>query len=330
MNRADAKQQQGRTVLIDLGNEGTFFATLHSIVTPPQQVWNGEVTITGIFTLPVFSKIDTLLDKPGKNMQVNGQKIFPVSPDRQHVSFSVTLSEAIEDKKAQITERSRQNSLEMKQYNDILRQLSPKDASLHPPVDDVHYIYYKIEKSKDVIYLTEPKMGDVLELANCPFQLEAADPQQGWINVNHIKGFRFANESGDVLTLRNHDWVRIHPEQFEPYTILLNELDKTSRQGLKQALVHFSLTDSDLLECHNRLLYELLQSSPEATLKGVNFISYQRNGLTVIIQHHYVRHIHNKETDYVYDRFECTADNGERKIYMYTNNAYTKNEKTDQ
>ncbi|GAK00048.1 DUF2777 family protein [Geomicrobium sp. JCM 19055] len=113
--------------------------------------------------------------------------------------------------------------------------------------------------------------------------------------------------------------IRIHKEQFEPFQILLNELELPAKESLAVLLRDFGFKRKHLVKCHNTLLRQLLHAQEEHQFSGVNFLFFQKDGNSIVIQHRYERILHQVGEDYVYDRFECTSDTNQRQVVTYTN-----------
>jgi hypothetical protein len=84
-------------------------------------------------------------------------------------------------------------------------------------------------------------------------------------------------------------------------------------------LERYQITHDDLVECHNSLLAQLLQSDGKKSFQGVNFLTYRGPLGTIIVQHHYERMLQDYNNDRIYDRFEITTEQGKRSISTYTN-----------
>ncbi|MGY4690051.1 DUF2777 family protein [Salibacterium sp. K-3] len=326
MNRQEASKHIGSTVLVDQGEDGVYYARLEEILTPPKKTWSGTVVITGLFQVPAVHRSDVIPDMKARSLTVPGSKIeSPDQPLEEDFDSSVltAVTSVIEELQttadAYLSAAKTWKEVEAA-YGGSLPEPAGKPDSKEE--DGPAYVTYRIKKQNGQPFLYEPLYGDELELEGCPFEFEVKLSGR-WTPVSHSRHFTFKDRTGAAVTLDEGDNVRIHTEQFQPFTILLNELEHPSRRSLLQDLEDFGFSRSDLMDCHNRLLYELLQSEGASSFSGVNFLTFQSKSATLIVQHHYERILKSDAQDYVYDRFEYTADNGVRRISTYTS-AYSK------
>ncbi|MFB4163357.1 DUF2777 family protein [Alteribacillus sp. JSM 102045] len=328
MNRNEATKYKGSTVLVDKGIEGVFYGRLEEVFTPPKKTWSGKVFILGLAKAPELEAADTIDEKKNVYVTVPGSKIH--LPDMEwNLSFNESVVQAIQSTINELFHTSNQQLQAAEKWQEI--GLIYGDISFpSPPInkkenqkDDDPYVYYQIQEKDGSLYLTESVNGDKLDLDGCPFELEIQKAGSTWIPVTYKQYYTFQDNKGKEHRAKKDNWVRIHKEQFQPFTILLNELEHPARKSLLNRIRSFGFNQNNLVDCHNRLLYELLQSEGTSSFKGVNFLTFRKPGKTLLIQHHYERTLHTDSPDYVFDRFECTTDNGERSISTYTN-AYSK------
>ncbi|SDH05729.1 Protein of unknown function [Alteribacillus persepolensis] len=329
MNRIEATKYKGKTVLVDIGSEGVFYGLLEEVYAPPKKTWSGKVFIKGMAKAPVLEKADTIDEKKEVYVTVAGSKIH-TTEEEWTLSFNESVVQAIQSAINELHENLNKHTAQAKKwkdigsvYGDVHVPSTPSSAEEEQAVVQDDYIYYQLAEDDGSVYLLEPINKDTLELEGCPFELEIQWTNNTWIPVTYHRRFTFIDNRGKQYQIQPQSRVRIHKEQFQPFTILLNELEHPARKTLWQRIHAFGFERSHLEDCHNRLLYELLQSENTSRFKGVNFITFRKSGKTLLIQHHYERELKTNTPDYVFDRFECTTDNGERSVSTYTN-AYSK------
>ncbi|SDH42961.1 DUF2777 family protein [Alteribacillus bidgolensis] len=328
MNRTEATKHKGSTVLVDKGIEGVFYGRLDEVFTPPKKAWSGKVFILGVAQTPELHAADTIDEKKNAYVTVPGSKIH--SPDKKwDMSFNDSVVKAIQTTINELYTASKQQLETAQTWKDIgsvYGQITIPSLPLNKEesqTEEQNYIYYQIQENQGDVHLIEPTNGDTLELEGCPFELEIQKSSNIWVPVTYKNHFTFQDHKGKEYKIKKNDSVRIHKEQFQPFTILLNELEHPARKSLWQRIHSFGFERTHLEDCHNRLLYELLQAEGTSSFKGVNFLTFRKPGKTLLIQHHYERILRTHSQDYVFDRFECTTDSGERSISTYTN-AYSK------
>ncbi|RSL33756.1 DUF2777 family protein [Salibacterium salarium] len=324
MKRLEATKNIGNTVLVNIGSEGIYYGTLEEVFTPPKKIWSGQVFILGVAEAPDIEKADTIKQKKDSSIVVTGSKI--TLPDKTwNMDFNTSVIAAIQTLIDDFDEKINDYTQLISKWKEIgsyYGETYESDVTTPEHGHKDQYVYYYIDKKDGHPFLYEPTYGDELELEGCPFEFEIHKSGK-WINVSHDHGFTFKDEKGKSYSLHQNETIRVHQEQFQPFTILLNELEHPARKSILEDIEVLGFTRDDLLHCHNRLLYELLQSEGSSSFKGVNFLTFQKSGRTLIVQHHYERILKAESQDYVYDRFEYTTDNGERRISTYTS-AYSK------
>ncbi|SFP43572.1 DUF2777 family protein [Salibacterium halotolerans] len=325
MNRQEASKHIGSTVIVDQGQDGVYYGRLEEVQTPPKKMWSGKVTITGLFDVPAVHRSDVILKMKDQSIVVPGGKI-DITEEPQTTDFESSAKAALKQVIENLQAASESYASEAETWQEVKASFENEPAEKKQKQSDEQqapsYVVYRIKKQQDHPFLYEPIHGDELELEGCPFEFEIKINGR-WHPASHSRDFTFTDETGASVTLNEGDNVRIHTEQFQPFTILLNELEHPSRRSLLKDLEDFGFSGSDLMDCHNRLLHELLQSEGTTDFKGVNFLMFQTTSSTLVVQHHYERVLKSNAQDYVYDRFEYTADNGVRRISTYTS-AYSK------
>ncbi|MFB5661733.1 DUF2777 family protein [Alteribacillus sp. HJP-4] len=324
MNRTEAMKLKGKTVLIDKGEKGVYYGELLDIAAPPKKMWAGKVKIKGVIELPILQEVDSL---PGKKtpayMTVPGSKIQAYTAGASSLTYAETVVQAINKKLQKLYDKGAAIQATAKSWATLGSRFGEMDNpfDLQKNVVSVKedYVYYQLKKEKGRPFLHEPVNGDVLDLEECPFEFEISKPGKSWIEVTHLTGFTFEDLNGKEVQLKEFEWVRIHKQQFQPFHILLNELEDPSQKSLLHGIHSLGFTLDQLDQCHNHLLQQLLHSDGIASFQGVNFISFQNNYKTLMVQHHYERELKQDNQDFVFDRFEFTTDEGERSISSYTN-----------
>lgn len=327
MNRTEALKHVGNIVLIDKGKEGKYYGQLEEVFTPPKKTWSGKVLVLGVASPPEFEKMHVLKDLKETAITVPGSKIEETDQSWQSTydeSAAAVIQKIVRMLHEQATEQ-RTLAEQWKEFGAHFGQITlPKSEEEKAAKDSAEepYVYYRLRHKKGYVYLEEEINRDILELEGCPFEFDIQH-QGKWVPATHVHAFTFQDNKKKQHQLRELDWVRIHKSQFEPFAILLNELEHPARDSFLRDLKAFGFTKDHITDCHNRLLYELLHAEGTTHFKGVNFITFKKPGKTLFVQHHYERVLHKDQPDYVYDRFECTTDKGKRSIATYTN-AYTK------
>ncbi|SFE35444.1 DUF2777 family protein [Alteribacillus iranensis] len=326
MNRTEALKHIGSTILIDKGKEGTYFGRLEEVFTPPKKTWSGKVTILGVSEPPDLEHAHSLQELKNATVTVPGSKIKK-SEMEWDLSYEASACQAVQQVIDDIHKQVETYNQSAAQWREIGSQFGAMDVEKTPteentPLPDEPYVYYRVRQSKESVYLEEEINRETLELEGCPFEFEIQYKGK-WIAASYAYALTFEDKKGKKHQVKEYDWVRIHTNQFDPFTILLNELEQPARESFMRDLQAFGFTTKHMVDCHNRLLYELLQAEGMASFKGVNFITFKKTGKTLFVQHHYERTLYEDQPDFVYDRFECTTDEGKRRIATYTN-AYTK------
>ncbi|MFC5714291.1 DUF2777 family protein [Thalassorhabdus alkalitolerans] len=320
MNRAKASQYKGQTIVVDEGKMGSYFGILTNIDALPNKPWMASVRITGIQALPASADLHEPMYLEGEVVECLGTKVK--EPENEYTgSYESSFIDALQKKGQWLQEKTAQytsflHAIEKKLqfYNASLTNVGEIDQK----TEDESFVYYSIVKVNDILYLQEDTRDEQLELEGCPFTLEIEYKHQ-WIKCTPAGGLSFLSENGKLIPVSEGARVRISRQQFEPFTILLNELEQPSRQSLEKGLRTLGFTEKDLVKCHNRLLHELLARDAETSFQGVNFLMFQKNSSTLIVQHHYERTLQQNSPDSIFDRFEFTTDQGARSIITYSN-----------
>ncbi|WP_018922314.1 DUF2777 family protein [Salsuginibacillus kocurii] len=335
MDRKEAKQYEGKLVIVDEKEQGTYIGTLTEVHAPPRKAWSGLISIQGVYSYPFLDQGGALIYQQGDIVEATGSRIHAYE-DEAPSSYSATVLVAIEERMKEI----QLNLEQLHQYEQKLNEhkmafnsksIAQSTSSIHPhtetteaekdPDNDTHALYELQLKRRSPV-LKDTTTGEFLDLIGCPFELEIQH-HDTWVSAYHEDGFTFITEKNERVQATQGATVRIHRQQFDPFQILLNELEAPSKKTLDQCVQRFGFTRKDLSHCHNTLLHQLLQSENETTFSGVNLLIFQNHESTLFIQHLYERELLEDDDDTVYDRFECTTDQNIRHIVTYTN-SFTK------
>ncbi|GAE25007.1 hypothetical protein JCM9140_976 [Halalkalibacter wakoensis JCM 9140] len=321
MDRKQAQKIIGTFVAIDAQVNGSFYGTLEKIIAEPKKTWKGLVRIKGVLSLPKFQKevdgmlLEHLLFKDNELVEVEGSKLKECEKHKMSKSFKESVIKAVETRNKEWEKDI--NLLKQKQTKLAGAISSFYSEDFSPKVAEKNVITYTFHHDgNDYILIDEAE--ERLELRDCPFTLNweiKNKKMSGLYEDNGVfvsnDGYRYVPKEGAVFTIDRN--------QFDPYTILQNELEPAALQSLEKMLAHFGLTHEDLIECHNSLLTQLLETTGKKSFKGVNFLLYKGQAETIVVQHHYDRTLSNVATDLIYDRFEFTTEKGKRAISTYTN-----------
>jgi hypothetical protein len=314
MNRQEAKAMIGKYIAVNEGSKGTYVGQLLEVITPPQSTWEGIVRITGVSAIPSIDgdALDAinLLYAENEKIKVSGRKLTPLGKPFNgsfNESFAIALKEAWD--KAQDKNRHFEQSMSFLQQE--LRKLNAE----HLIYEDA-FVYYQLVKKGRKLYIYDEKKRESLSLEGCPFEFEIKVNNE-WETAYYKKGFTFETVSHNRIELKHGSTVRLNKAQFDPYKILLNELDEPSLNALERGLEKLGVEHENSVYCHNSLLIHLLSSFNQSFFSGVNFISYATETNQFVVQHHYERTMRDDEPDITFDRFEFTSDKGERVLTTY-------------
>ncbi|MBM7633476.1 DUF2777 family protein [Geomicrobium sediminis] len=315
MNRKEAHLTQGKTVVFTEQNpKCSYYGVLQHIETPKNKIWTGKIVVQGVYEIHNADDIFSLHYSGGEEVDVTGDKISTFSGKVARSFRSSTLMA--------IAKLEKSTNANIHQLEEKKRQLQENRLRLkngHRTSEDP-YLYFKLQSIEDEVVLVEQSQSEQMMLDGCPFDLEWLDSKKDeWQPVNYDQDFKFRLKSGKKVRLKEGSIIRIHKEQFEPFQILLNELELPAKESLAVLLRDFGFKRKHLVKCHNTLLRQLLHAQEEHQFSGVNFLFFQKDGNSIVIQHRYERILHQVGEDYVYDRFECTSDTNQRQVVTYTN-----------
>ncbi|WP_181186055.1 DUF2777 family protein [Alkalicoccus urumqiensis] len=315
MNRQEAHTFLGRHVLINEGRSGSYVGTLLDIESPAGSPWKGRVRIEGIVEAPDFNELLTGLEplsyEKGEEVYLPGRAVQPWH-DSFELSYRQSLGASLKERwdqaseaAAQAEEKRRVLQMELRKWQ--MEHLLSEDA----------YVYYDIVQKRRTLYIYDSLKEESLTLEGCPFEFELK-VQNRWEPVYYSEGRRFVTPDGEEYTAGEGDKVRLNKEQFDPYKMLLNELETPAVKALERGLSKLKASHENCMHCHNSLLVKLLGSFEQQSFQGVNFITYETPEGTLMVQHHYERDMYDDRPDRTFDRFEFTLDDGTRMITSYS------------
>lgn len=315
MDRKTAKNHIGKKVLVNEGSLGQYIATLDEMLSEPNKPWKAIVRIKGIYLYPDFSVEKLELMKPKfKNNELyecSGQKIEAFNEPFPH-TFNESLINALKEKWDTIHQINQDTEVELSLIQQELRRLEAEHL-----IFEASHVYYKlVKKGRDILIYDEGKQ-ETLPLDGCPFEFEIKYNEE-WVPAVQINGFIFETESGHEIELKHGSKLRLNKTQFDPYQMLINELEEPSVHALERGLKQLNIGHEHSVYCHNSLLIKMLTTFDDDDLIGVNFISYSNDKHQFVVQHHYERNFSDDAENATYDRFEFTSDTGERVLTTYT------------
>ncbi|MBU8907320.1 DUF2777 family protein [Desertibacillus haloalkaliphilus] len=342
MDRKEAQNHIGKQVLIDEAIKGQYVGELIDVVAEPRKPWRGIVKIKGVDEFPslqINSEGHCKLQEPiysvGDVAEFASTKIKPL-PAPFESSFEQSVIDSIYKKLSSYEQTTSQYEHLISHLTDYLEtnypnQIDPNKLK-HKQTNrnqqyveqdfDENYILYVVQDNHAEVILYDEDKKQHLVLEGCPFEFEVKHGNE-WVTGHYLSNWKFQTSDNSVITLTPNQKIRLHKKQFEPYHILIKELENPARLSLEKSLKNFGMTHNHAVDCHNSLLFKLLHSTEENKFSGVNFITYKRKQKTIVVQHHYERELIENDNDVIYDRFEFTTDSGQRSIITYTN-SYSK------
>lgn len=321
MNRKEANNYIGKQIRVVDPLLGNYLGELVDIIAEPRKPWRGYVKIKKIEQDPTQNKLDqnqnftTLPFANGKTYEIAGSKIEPVTAEKE---LPLDLNEPIITsllKKIDDSQTQKENILL------LLTKLKTELKKIDPTYTfddtiDSDFQYYTVSNEKDFFYLVDDSNNQI-PLQDCPFDFQINVKGQ-WIVVQYDAELNFIDKSQQRYQVKEQTKIRLNKDQFDPYQLFINELEKPALDSLNSGLKKYQMSHKDCVNCHNALLNQYLSSEESKQFKGVNFIAYQKAGVTLLVQHHYEREISDNGDDVTYDRFEYTNDKGKRILMTYT------------
>ncbi|WP_368504441.1 DUF2777 family protein [Alkalihalophilus sp. As8PL] len=327
MDRKQAQQNLNQLVIINENLGSLFVGKLLEVITLPNKPWRGKVEIK--YVMNVGENLDQAgvivppAYKDGDKIEFPGNKLSPLpSSFNMPKSFDHSHANAIAANLTDIFEQQKQLLIKENQYLAYLKQEKLDHLLNRQNSKEKSYISYAFYQSGSR-YLLIDEQETTLDLADCPFEFRWLNKKKEVLGYYAGDGI-FTSHTGEEYRPTEGDTIFIDKEQFEPYFILRNELEPSSLELLESNLIEYQLTHRDLIDCHNSLLLQLLQSTGQQSFKGVNFLMYRSKAGHVMVQHHYERTLTEQESDHVFDRFEFTSDTGKRSVATYISNMTNK------
>ncbi|OIJ14759.1 hypothetical protein BKP37_07200 [Anaerobacillus alkalilacustris] len=315
MNRKEANNHIGKQIRVVDPLLGSYIGELLEIIAEPRKPWRGKVKINAIEQYPVQNLSDLnvdILTRPsfthGEIYEIAGSKIEPILGDVDNLDYHSSLLDALVNEINYFESEKEKITHVLSELNDDLKKLDPESGN------DVQY--FTILKDNEIVYLLDVD-NNRIPLKQCPFPFQIKNKGQ-WVNVQYDIGLTFIDENKKRYQVKEGGQIRLIKDHFSPYHLFMNELEKPALDSLNSGLSKFDVSHDHCVHCHNSLLMKYLSSQNEKVLKGVNFISYQKDEMTLLVQHHYERESSKDGQDITYDRFEFTNDQGKRLLMTYS------------
>lgn len=323
MDRKEALSQIGKHVVVDEQTQGKYIGILKDVIVEPRKPWKGLVEIVGIDQFPQqeLSNIkDFFIREPiyanNEQVEIASSKISPALKT-EYASYNETIINAVNELLDEYDQMIDTYNCAYEAFEEYLSKTIYKTAEEHKQIVD-DYVRYTVKNVNNQPVLLDIHQGEHLPLEGCPFEFELK-VKENWIKGNYISGWTFQSVKGKKYKLKEGQEMRLDKKHLDPYQLLINELEKPALNSLEKSLEVYDLAHGNVVHCHNSLLVQLLTSDNQEKFNGVNFITYQNTAITIIVQHHYERHLMENGNDKIYDRFELTTDKGKRSILTYTN-----------
>ncbi|WP_171051699.1 DUF2777 family protein [Alteribacter natronophilus] len=314
MDRRTASLNIGKPVRINEGKNGEYAGILEDVTAEPRKIWTGSVRITGVLSYPDIpsdaNKLPAPLYRENENVFCSGNKISPLRSDHP-AGYKQSIAAALAEKWNRVENEKEANESILALIHQELKRRKAEDLLYQDS-----YVYYHLVKKARHYYVYDEEKKEALSLDGCPFEFEIKVKGR-WQKARTREGAEFELDGGRTVELKHGDVLRLNKVQFDPYRILINELDPPALQALERGLQKLEIFHENSVYCHNSLLIQLLSDVDQDMFEGVNFISYATDKHQFIVQHHYEREIFEDQPDRTYDRFEFTADTGERLITTY-------------
>lgn len=321
MNRKEANNYIAKKIRVVDPLLGNYLGELVDIIAEPRKPWRGYVKIVEIEqesakkTLDQRQRDTTPPFVIGKTYEIAGSKIVPITAKKEspldlEEPKITALLKKIDDFQTQ-KEHAAHMLTKLKAE---LKRIDPTyafDETLDPD-----FKYYTVSNQKDFYYLVD-ESNNQIPLDDCPFDFQI-NVKGKWISVQYDAELNFIDKNQRRYQVKEQAKIRLNKDQFDPYQLFVNELEKPALDSLNSGLKKYQMSHKDCVYCHNALLNQYLASEEAKQFKGVNFISYQKSGVTLLVQHHYERDIFDNGEDITYDRFEYTSDKGKRILMTYT------------
>jgi hypothetical protein len=314
MDRKTAFKYKGKEVILDEGNKGSYVAVLENILADPGKPWRAILRITGVYDYPDFSEELELAPphlKANDRIECPGQRIKVLKHNFIY-GYDESVTKALKVKWDKIQELNENTEIMLSTIQQELRRLHAEHLLF-----EESYVYYELVEKSGSSYIVDKDKGEILALDGCPFEFEVRSGDE-WVPALHLDGTLFEIADGQQIRLKYGSLIRLNKSQFDPYKILINELEHPSLIALERGLQQLGIGHEHSVYCHNSLLLQMMDSFTRDTFSGVNFLSYASEKKQFVVQHHYERTYRKNDDDHTYDRFEFTSDSGERILTTYT------------
>ena len=324
MDRKKAQSFIDKFIKVDDGASGSYIAILKEIIAEPRKPWRGIVQIKAVLIFPAInnSKIQNHLlpYQEDQMIEFDGAKLseYKQSTPVPYENSLVTSAQVfMNNLQAEQLLLEKKEKTILSYFEDKGIEFDATNISNSEDDENGEFIIYTFHHDGDRYILIDDQ-DERLDLQDCPFKISWKHKDQVITGIYESNG-TFLSDNGVRYSPKEGAVFIIAKEQFDPYVILLNELEPTALASLEKNLAYHQLQHDDLVDCHNSLLTQLLDGDGQKSFKGVNFLSYNGEHGVVYVQHHYERELRRYKNDKVYDRFEFTTEQGKRSIVTYTN-----------
>ncbi|CAM3722881.1 DUF2777 family protein [Alkalicoccus chagannorensis] len=314
MNREQAFKWTGGLVTVDEGTQGIYIGVLDDVEAEPKKPWQGVVTIKGILQIPSLNEdmngLQSLKYEKEESVRFPGRALARFDGEFT-ASYRESYAEALKYRWDIETE-----NLEQSEYVRTIIQQELRQWQMEHVLQEESFAYYHVIQGEHGLAIHDQEQDDALSLDGCPFEFQIKSKGR-WTPAYFKADSTFETKEGRSIRVSEGQEIRLNKDQFDPYKMLRNELEKPALQALERGLSRLQYSHEYHVHCHNSLLMQLLSSYDNGSFAGVNFITYGHGSSQLLVQHHYERTIHDDKEDETFDRFEFTTDQGERLITTY-------------
>lgn len=313
MDRKTATKHIGKEIILNKGSHGQYIGILEEMITEPKKPWRANVRIIGVREYPDFNPEELELVVPylkeNDLIECPGHRIEPYH-GKFKLSYEQSIALSLKEKWNEFQQINQESEIILSLIQQELRRIEAE----HLIIED-DYVYYKLVKKGRKVEIYDEEKREALSIDGCPFEFEV-EIESKWVTVVYDEDLTFEiSNTNRKIELQHGATIRLNKNQFDPYRILLNELEQPSLHALEKGLNKLGIGHQNCVYCHNSLLIQLLRSFNKEALSGVNFISYSNSKHQFVVQHHYERNLNDSGA--TFDRFEFTSDKGERVLTTY-------------
>lgn len=252
MNRKEATNYIGKHIRVVDPLLGSYVGELIEVVAEPRKPWRGKVKIITIEQYPAQNLTDRKeegITRPpfssGAIYEIAGSKIEPVGDIEIDVSFDESLIDSL------LNEINHFQS-EKNKVNSVLHELQQELKNIDPSyeVDDydpLDFQYYTVHKEEDYVFIIDENNNQV-PLNDCPFEFQIKVKGR-WIPVQYDEECSFIDQKQKRHQVKVGTQIRLNKDQFDPYHIFINELEKPALDSLNNGLQKFKMTHDDCVNC---------------------------------------------------------------------------------